>query len=250
MPGGELRDAIVGYAQSVRFPLDNVFVIDGSRRSSRANAYFTGLGRKRRIALFDTLIAQHSVDEIVAVLAHEVGHFRLKHIARGLIAGAAHTGLALFLLQLLLSQPALYEALFLSRQSLYAGFIGFGLLFTPIETALSAASAFMSRRYEFAADRFAVETAPAPERLLEALKTLSVVNLTHPTPHPLYVWLHYSHPPLAERLGAIERLLAGRVRKESAGVPATQSVCSGRCSSPGPGRNACQSRNDSGGVAG
>jgi STE24 endopeptidase len=213
MPEGPLRDAIVAYADSVDFPLENVFVIDGSRRSSRANAYFTGLGRRRRIALFDTLIEQHPVEQIVAILAHEVGHYRLRHVAKGLLLGAAEAGLALFLLGVLLRQSGLYEALFVSGNPLHAGLVAFGLLYTPLGTVLSMASGLTSRRHEFAADRFAVDTAPAPQRLVDALTKLSVVNLTHPTPHPFHVWLNYSHPPLARRLEAIEQRLGARESK-------------------------------------
>lgn len=208
MPDGPLRDAIVRYAQSVGFPLENVYVIDGSRRSSRANAYFTGIGRKRRIALFDTLIGQHPIDEIVAVLAHEVGHYRLRHVARGLALSAAHTGIALFLLSRLLGQPGLYEALSVAGPSLYAGFVAFGLLFVPIETLLSLVVNMVSRAHEFAADRFALDTAPSPASLSRALKTLSVVNLSHPNPHRFHVVVDYTHPPLSQRLAAIDRRLA------------------------------------------
>lgn len=210
MPEGELRDAIVAYAESVAFPLENVFVIDGSRRSSRANAYFTGLGRRRRIALFDTLIEQHPVEQIVAILAHEVGHYRLRHVAKGLLLGAVEAGLALFLLGLLVKQPGLHEALLVSGQPLHAGLVAFGLLYTLLGTVLAALSGMVSRRHERAADRFAVDTSPSPRSLADALKKLSVVNLTHPTPHPFHVWLNYSHPPLAQRLEAIEERLRDR----------------------------------------
>ncbi len=208
MPQGELRDAIVGYARSVNFPLQNVYVIDGSRRSAKANAYFTGLGRQRRIALFDTLIQRHSTDEIVAVLAHEVGHYRLKHVTKGLVLGIVHAGIALFLLGYFLHQAGLYDALMVAGQSIYAGLVGFGLLYTPVEMFLSMLTNLLSRQHEFAADRFAVETAPSPQSLIGALRTLSVTSLTHPNPHWFYVFLNYSHPPLIQRLQAIEDRLA------------------------------------------
>ena len=210
MPDGELRDAIVRYADSVRFPLQNVYLMDGSRRSTRANAYFTGLGRRRRIALFDTLVQKHSTDEIVAVLAHEVGHYRLRHVTKGLVFGAAHAGVALFLLSLLVERSGLHQALFVTQPSLYVGLVGFILLYTPIETALSVPANFISRRHEFAADRFAVDTAPTPGSLADALQTLSVVNLTHPNPHRFHVVLNYSHPPLVQRLRAIRERIAAR----------------------------------------
>ncbi len=208
MPQGQLRDAIVHYAESVRFPLQNVYVIDGSRRSAKANAYFTGLGRRRRIALFDTLVEGHSTDEIVAVLAHEVGHYRLHHVTKGLVLGMLHAGIALLLLGFFLNQSGLYDALFINHQSIYVGLVGFGLLYTPVETALSILVNLLSRRYEFAADRFAVDTAPSPRSLVDALKRLSVTSLTHPNPHWFYVFVNYSHPPLVQRLRAIDHRLA------------------------------------------
>ena len=211
MPNGELRDAIVRYAESVGFPLQNVYLIDGSRRSSKANAFFTGIGSRRRIALFDTLVNQHSTDEIVSILAHEVGHYQLKHVVKGLLIGALHAGVAFLLLQLFLGRPGLYDAFFLSRPSLYAGFACFLLLYTPVEMVLSVIANLVSRRHEFAADRFAVDTAPSPGTLPDALKTLSVSSLAHPNSHPFHVFLNYSHPPLAQRLDAIEERLADEV---------------------------------------
>lgn len=207
MPDGQLREAILRYADSVRYPLENVYITDGSRRSTRANAYFTGLGRRRRIALFDTLTDNHSVPEIVAILAHEVGHHRLKHVPKGFVWGILHSGVALYLLHLVLGQAELYEALRVSSQSVYVGIVGFALLYSPVEGAMSVVTNYVSRRHEFAADRFALDTSPCPRCLVDVLKKLSVVNLTHPAPHWLYVILNYTHPPLAQRLEAIERHL-------------------------------------------
>ncbi len=208
MPDGELREAILRYADSVRFPLQNVYVIDGSRRSSRANAYFTGLGRNRRIALFDTLIQQHSTDEIISVLAHEVGHYRLRHVTKGLLLGIAHAGVAFLLLDFFLRQPGLYEAFYVAEPSVYTGLVFFALLYTPIEIALSVFENLLSRRHEFEADRFALQTAPTPGSLRKALERLHVSNLAHPNPHPLHVVLNYTHPPLAYRLQAIDEQVA------------------------------------------
>ncbi len=207
MREGDLKESIMQYARSVRFPLQNVYVVDGSRRSSKANAYFTGLGRQRRIALFDTLIDRHSIDEIVSVLAHEVGHFRLRHITKGLVLGTVHAGVAFFLLDFFLGQPGLYQAFYLSQSSVYTGLVAFGLLYTPVETGLSIGANLISRRHEYEADRFAVNTAPQPGSLPTALKTLHVSNLTHPNPHWFHVFLNYSHPPLARRLEAIDEQL-------------------------------------------
>ncbi len=210
MPDGELRETILRYARSVRFPLQNVYVMDGSRRSSKANAYFTGLGRQRRIALFDTLLQHHTRDEIVAILAHEVGHYRMRHVTRRLVLGAVHTGIAFFLLDFFLGRPGLYEAFYLSQTALYTGFVCFGLLYTPVETVLSILANVISRRHEYEADRFAVDTAPSPEGLAEALKKLYVTNLAHPNPHGFHVFVNYSHPPVARRIQTIDEQLARR----------------------------------------
>ncbi len=207
MPDGTLRNGILDYARSVRFPVENVYVIDGSKRSSRANAYFTGLGRHKRIALFDTMVDQHTVPELVAVLAHEVGHYRRRHVMKGLLLAAAHAGVALFLLSFFLGRPGLYAAFFLSEPSVYAGLVFFTLLYTPIDAVLSMGLNVLSRRNEYEADRFALATAPEPCGLPDALKKLAVVNLANPNPHPFYVFVNYSHPPLGLRLGAIDEQL-------------------------------------------
>jgi STE24 endopeptidase len=207
---GELRTSILGYARSVGFPLANLFVIDGSRRSDKANAFFTGFGRNKRIALFDTLIARHTVPELVAVLAHEIGHYKKKHIAWGILISIAHFGLLFFLLSLFINSPGLYSAFGVKEPSVYTGLIFFGLLYTPVEFLLSIAMNALSRRFEYDADRFAASTIPDPSAMTDALKKLSRDNLSNLTPHPCYVFLHYSHPPLLQRLGAIERAVYNR----------------------------------------
>jgi STE24 endopeptidase len=204
MEAGELRDAILGYARSVNFPIKNVFVMDGSKRSSKSNALFTGFGRNKRIALFDTLIAQHSVSEMVAILAHEVGHYKRKHILQGTIVGILEAGVILFLLSLFLSSPGLYQAFYMRQESIYAGLLFFGLLYTPIELVLSIFMQMFSRKNEYEADRFAAETINDPRSLVHALKKLSANNLSNLTPHPFYVFLNYSHPPLQQRVQAIQ----------------------------------------------
>ena len=204
MESGELRDAILTYTRSVNFPIKNVFVMDGSRRSSKSNAFFTGFGRNKRIALFDTLVAQHTVLEIVAVLAHEVGHYKKKHILQGTIIGIIHTGLLFFILSLFLGNAALYQAFYMKNEPIYAGLLFFGLLYTPIELVLSIAMQIVSRKHEYEADRFAAETIDEPLNLIDALKKLSVTNLSNLTPHPFYVFLNYSHPPLLQRIQAIQ----------------------------------------------
>jgi len=201
---GELRDAIIGYASHASFPLRNVFVMDGSKRSTKSNAFFTGFGRNKRVVLFDTLIKQHGVEEIVAIVAHEIGHYRKRHIMQGIAVSIVHSGVMLFLLSLALSSPALYEAFFVTQQSIYAGLVFFGLLFSPVEMLLSIAMNALSRHNEFEADRFAADTTEAPGSLVAALKRLSTVNLANLTPHPLYVSLYYSHPPVTERIRALK----------------------------------------------
>lgn len=204
LPAGELRAAITAYARRIDFGLDNIFVMDGSKRSTKANAFFTGFGRHRRIALFDTLIHKHSVDELVAVLAHEMGHYRQKHILKMLLVGIAQAGLMFYLLSWFISYPALFAAFGIGTPSVHAGLVFFGLLYTPLDLMIGMAVQHISRRHEFAADRFAVTTAPQGAALATALKKLSVDSLSNLDPHPFYVFLHYSHPPVMQRVAAIE----------------------------------------------
>ncbi len=201
---GELKSAILGYAASVKFPVSNVYVIDGSRRSSKSNAFFTGFGRNKRIALFDTLIAQHTAPELVAVLAHEIGHYKKKHILWGLIASILHFGILLFLLSLFIHSDGLYQAFYMQQPSIYTGLIFFALLYTPIELVLSVLMNMLSRKFEYQADRFAALTVPDASMMVVSLKKLSQNNLSNLTPHPFYVFLHYTHPPLLQRAQAIE----------------------------------------------
>ena len=208
---GDLRSAIMDYARSVKYPLENLFVMDGSKRSSKSNAFFTGFGKHKRIALFDTLIENQTVPEIVAVLAHEIGHFKKKHILQGMVIGILHTGVMFYLLSIFLSHQGLFEAFYMENAAatpIYAGLIFFGMLFSPIEMILSVFMQIFSRKNEFEADRYAAETTGDPESMVSALKKLSAHNLSNLTPHPFYVFLNYSHPPVLERIRAI-RVLAG-----------------------------------------
>jgi STE24 endopeptidase len=205
---GDLRDAIEAFAIKAGFNLRNIYVIDGSRRSTKANAYFTGLGRKKRIVLYDTLIKDHPKEELVAVLAHEIGHYKKKHTTIGTFTSIAQTGVMLFILSRLLGNPHLSAALGSSQPSFHLGVVAFGILYTPLSMILGLAMNAFSRKHEFQADHFAA-TQYYPNSLRDALIRLSVNNLSNLRPHPVYVFFYYSHPPLLKRLEAIENLKRG-----------------------------------------
>jgi len=196
---GDLKDAITKYANSVGFTLNNIFVINGSKRSTKANAYFSGFGNQKRITLYDTLINDLTINEIVAVLAHEVGHYKRKHIIFNLIASILLTGLSLFLLSLFIQTPILSKALSVSIPSFHIGLIAFGILYSPISEITGIFMNYMSRKFEYQADNYAKETF-ASEPLISSLKKLSKNSLSNLTPHFLYVFIHYSHPTLFERI--------------------------------------------------
>jgi len=200
---GELKSAILSYADKVNFPLKNLFVMDGSKRSGKSNAFFTGFGKNKRIALFDTLIAQHSVSELVAILAHEIGHYMKKHIIKGMILGIIQTGVMFYLLSFFISYQRLFDAFYVEKCSVYAGLIFFGMLFTPIDFFLGILMQIFSRKNEYEADRFAAETTGDKDSMINALKKLSANNLSNLVPHPFYVFLNYSHPPVLERIKKI-----------------------------------------------
>jgi len=200
---GELKRALFSLAERIEFPLKNIFLMDGSRRSSKSNAFFTGFGRNKRIVLFDTLVEMTAVPELVAVLGHEMGHYKLKHIWMNTIIGILHSGVLFFLLSLFISLPPLFDAFFMDSTSVYGGMIFFGLLYSPVEMILGLLMQEYSRRNEFQADRFAVEKTRNPQALASALKKLSAQNLSNLTPHPFYVVLNYSHPPVLKRIEAI-----------------------------------------------
>ncbi len=200
---GDLKESIITYAKSVKFPLQGIYVMDGSKRSGKSNAFFTGFGKNKRIALFDTLINKHTVSELVAVLAHEIGHYKKKHILQGMVISILHMGLMFFLLSVFLSHKGLFDAFYMENVSVYAGLLFFGLLFTPIEFILSMGLNALSRKNEYEADSYAVNTTNQTKYLIDALKKLSKDNLSNLTPHPFYVLMHYSHPPVVERVKAI-----------------------------------------------
>ncbi len=201
---GELKQAISSFAEKAGFKLDNIFVIDGSKRSSKSNAYFTGLGPKKRIVLYDTLINDLSTQEIVAVLAHEIGHYKKKHIVMSLGLSIAQTGIMLFIFSLFVSSPELSEALGVNEPRFHIGLIAFGILYTPLSFVMGIGMNLISRRNEYQADNFAAKYGLAAE-LSSGLKKLSVKNLSNLTPHPLYVFFHYSHPTLLQRLINLEK---------------------------------------------
>ncbi len=202
---GELKEAIERYAREQQFKMQGIFTMDGSRRSTKSNAFFTGFGRFRRIVLFDTLIAQHSADELVAILAHEVGHYKKRHIIRMLAMSIVTSGIMFYILSLFLNNPSLSAAFGMEHTSLYATLFFFGFLYTPIEMLLGIGANILSRRHEFEADDFAARTVKSPETLVTALKKLSVDNLSNLTPHPAKVFLEYSHPPVLERIQSLRR---------------------------------------------
>ena len=202
---GKLKNAILSYAFSVNFPLKNVFIMDGSKRSRKSNAFFTGFGKNKRIVLYDTLIEQHSVSELISVLAHEIGHYKKKHILQNMILGVIQTGLLFYLLSFFMSSQTLFNAFFMEETSIYAGLVFFTLLYSPVSFFTGILMNMKSRKNEFEADRFAVETTNNSRAFKKALIKLSVNNLSNLTPHPLYVFLNYSHPPILKRIKQITR---------------------------------------------
>ena len=196
---GNLKNAIETYARKVGFELKNIFVIDGSKRSTKANAYFSGFGKEKRITLFDTLIKDLDEEEIVAVLAHEVGHYKRKHIIFNLALTLILTGVTLFILSLFINDPKISLAIGVNQPSFHAGLVGFALLYSPISEVTGLAMNYLSRKFEFQADDFA-KTTFAAQPLVTSLKKLSKNSLSNLTPHPAYVFVHYSHPPLVERI--------------------------------------------------
>ncbi|MEM0519462.1 M48 family metallopeptidase [Aequorivita flava] len=201
---GTLRSQIETYASKVGFTLDKIFVIDGSKRSTKANAYFSGFGSEKRVTLYDTLIKDLNEEEIVAVLAHEVGHYKRNHIIINLIVAIVTTGFTLWLLSLFIGNPLLSEALNVSQPSFHIGLIAFGVLYSPISGITSFVMNFLSRKFEYQADNFAKQTYAASP-LISGLKKLSKNSLSNLTPHPLYVFVHYSHPTLLQRFRNLKK---------------------------------------------
>ena len=201
---GTLRSKIEKYASKVGFRLDKIFVIDGSKRSTKANAYFSGFGSEKRVTLYDTLIEDLDDEEIVAVLAHEVGHYKKKHIIFNLFAAIVTTGITFWLLSLFIGNPLLSQALNVSEPSFHIGLIAFAVLYSPISGITELIMNYLSRKFEYQADDYAKMTYAA-HPLISGLKKLSKNNLSNLTPHPLYVFVHYSHPTLLKRFQNLQR---------------------------------------------
>jgi STE24 endopeptidase len=199
LENGELRSEIEKYSCKVGFDLSNIFIIDGSKRSSKANAYFSGFGKQKRVTLFDTLIEKLNKKQIVAVIAHEIGHYKKNHIIFNLFFSIIQTGIMLYILSLFIYMPIFSNALGIENHSFHIGLITFSILFTPISEISSLIFNLFSRKFEYEADEFAKNTYNG-EYLIEALKILSKDSLSNLTPHPKYVWWHYSHPTLFQRV--------------------------------------------------
>jgi STE24 endopeptidase len=202
---GELRTSIEAMADRVGFTVQDISVMDGSKRSSKSNAFFTGFGKNKRIALFDTLIDNHTVAELTAVLAHELGHFKHHHVLKSMVLGMLKMGVFFFVLGRVLQSEPLFTAFSVQGMPVHVGFVIFGLLLGPVSLLLTPAASIISRRHEFQADRFAARAMGAVEPMISALKTLAKTNLVNLTPHPAYVFVHYSHPPVLERIAALRK---------------------------------------------
>mgnify|MGYP006275567797 CR=1 FL=1 len=200
---GELRDAIEYTAQQAGFKLDNIYVIDGSKRSTKSNAYFTGIGPKKRIVLYDTLINDLSTEEIVAVLAHEIGHYKKKHVTRNFITGVLQTGIILLLFDFISGYNAIYDAIGAEKPSFHMALLVFGFLFTPVSILIGLGTSYLSRKAEYQADTFAADLGKG-KALIGALLKLTDKNLSNINPHPVFVFMHYSHPPVNERIRNLE----------------------------------------------
>ena len=201
---GDLKNAIEDFANKVSFPIGRIDVMDGSKRSAHSNAYFSGFGKSRRIALFDTLLDKHSIEEIVSVVAHEIGHYKKKHIITGTVLGVIETGIMLFIFNLFMNDSDLFAVFSVDTVSIYCGLVFFSMLYSPVSMVTSIFTTAMSRKNEFEADAYALETTQKPEPLISMLKGLSASNLSHLTPHPLMVFLSYSHPPVVDRIAAVQ----------------------------------------------
>ena len=213
LPGGQLKEAILQYANAERFALQGIYTMDGSKRSTRANAFFTGFGRFSRIVFFDTLIEKLTTNELVAVLAHEMGHYKLRHIPVMMALSILQMGAIFYILSLFLGNRELFAAFGMDHVSTYASLIFFGFLYSPIATILGIGFNMFSRHNEYQADRYAARTLAGESgarSLIDGLKKLSVSNLSNLTPHPVHVLLNYSHPPVLARIEALRQFAANQ----------------------------------------
>jgi len=204
---GLLRDSIAAFASKAGFNLAGIFVIDGSKRSTKSNAYFSGFGPQKRVVLFDTLIHDHSTDELVAILAHEIGHYKLHHIIKGILAGIIQNGIMFWLFSLMVGNPLLSQALGASKPAFHLALLAFGLLYSPVSQVTGLVMNIFSRKHEYQADAFAATRFNAVS-LLTGLKKLAGNNLSNLTPHPFYVFVNYSHPPLLQRVEALLKFIS------------------------------------------
>ena len=206
LPEGDLKEEIQNFAHKQNFALQGIFRMDSSKRSTKSNAFFTGFGRFRRLVLFDTLIEKQSRDELVAVLAHEIGHFKRKHIQKSILLSIVTSGVMFYVLGRFLGNPELFAAFGMENVSVYASLVFVAFLFSPVMRFLSVFTHLLSRKHEFEADEYAVRTYGKPEELISALKKLSIDNMSNLKPHPLKVLLDYTHPPILQRIAALREL--------------------------------------------
>lgn len=207
LPNGELRALIFGYAGRLNFSIKEVFIMDGSRRSSKLNAFVSGLGKNRRVVLYDTLVEQCENGEVLAVLAHEIGHIKHRHLRNGLMVQFVYIGVLLYLFSLFVTSPSLYDAFFMQSRPVYAGIIFFSLLYTPIDFFAGIALNYFSRKKEFDSDRFAYETTGDGQSLVSVFEKLAVLNLANLEPHWFFVTLNSTHPPLMTRIAAVKKMM-------------------------------------------
>ena len=201
---GELKRGIKKYVEKVDFPISRIDVMDGSLRTSKSNAYFSGIGKNKRIALFDTLIEKHNIDELISIIAHEIGHYKNKHNIKMIVLGVIQTGFMFFMFSIFLNNPKLFAAFKMENLSIYGSLLFFTLLYSPIELIMSFVGNNISRKHEFEADAFACKSIGTSIHLIEGLKKLTVTSLGNLTPHPLTVCMSYSHPPILDRIHALK----------------------------------------------
>ncbi|MFH1772076.1 MAG: M48 family metallopeptidase [Candidatus Omnitrophota bacterium] len=206
---GPLKKSIEDYANKENFTIKGIYVMDGSRRSAKSNAFFTGFGKFKRIVLFDTLISKHTTEELVSIIAHEMGHFKMRHIHKMLTASILQTGFLFFLLSFFIKSPGLFSAFKMEHISVYAGIIFFSFLYAPIQMFLSILSNFVSRKFEYQADSYTVKTFGNRPAFICALRKLSSHNLSNLTPHKFKVFMDYTHPPVLERIKVISEASGG-----------------------------------------